>query len=169
MLENYMYRSGLLMYAVEPGAVRGLGPDSLRGSSKVLAENMGGIPDGYQAHHRILSSLARDSEALQHLARNGLYDVNRATNGLALPGDEFLALADNLPLQKGFHGPEYRRAVSDGLDRLEAAFQRGASDASLLRRVEMLENSLVDRLLKGELWLNNVDAQLRNLGPFEPK
>jgi hypothetical protein len=169
MLENYMYRSGLLMYAVEPGGVRGLGSDGLRGSSKVLADNMGGIPEGYQAHHRALSSLAQESETLQYLAKSGLYDVNRAANGVALPGDEFLALADDLPLHRGFHGAEYRSAVRDGLNRLDAAFQRGASDSSLLRRVETLERSLVDRLLKGELWLNNADAQLRNLGPFGPK
>jgi len=168
LLESYMYRTGALAYAVEPG-MASLIPEGLRGSGKVLAENMGGVPEGYQAHHLVMSSLAKESDALHYLARNGLYDVNRATNGLGLPGDEFLALADDMPLHNGFHGAEYRNAVGEGLNRLDAAFQTGASDSNLLMRVGRLEQSLSKRLLNGDLWLNGRDAQLRNLGPFEQK
>jgi len=142
-------------------------PPGLQGSGSVLAESMGGVPEGYQAHHLVMSSLAQKSEALQYLAEQGLYDVNRASNGLGLPGNEFLALADEMPLHSGYHGAEYRAAVSEGLNRLDAALQRGASDANLLMRIDRLEQSLSSRVLNGDLWLNNRDAQLRNLGAFK--
>ena len=163
------FLSPIRMYAMEPGPSLGSSaiPTGLRGSGTILADNLGGVGEGYQAHHLVMSSLARDSEALQYLAERGLYDINQVSNGLALPGNQFLALADELPVHTGYHGPEYRIAVADSLDGLDRAFIKGASDANLLNRVGTIERSLADRLLNGELWLNNTDAQLRNLGPYK--
>lgn len=141
-------------------------PLGLRGSGTTLAANMGGLEQGFQAHHLVMSSMAKDSFALQHLAEKGLYDVNRASNGLALPSSEFLSLADELPMHLGSHGKIYKEAVSAELSALDIAYRRGASDASLVRRIGIIENNLADRLLKGEVWLNERDAALRKLGPY---
>lgn len=62
-----------------------------------------------------------------------------------------MALADEMPLHRGYHGAEYRGAVSDGLNRLDAALQKGASDTNLLMRVDRLEQSLSRRVLNGDL------------------
>lgn len=74
---------------------------------------------------------------------------------------------ESLPVHRGFHGLEYREAVILELRRLDSFKKAGASDNALLKRVEKIELSLASRLESGELWLNNADAALRNLGPFK--
>lgn len=142
-------------------------PLGLRGSGTTLAANMGGLEQGFQAHHLVMSSMGKDSLALKYLAEKGLYDINRASNGIALPSSEFLALADELPMHLGSHGKIYKEAVSAELNALDIAYRRGVSDASLMKRIGIIENNLADRLLKGEIWLNGRDAALRKLGPYK--
>jgi A nuclease family of the HNH/ENDO VII superfamily with conserved AHH len=134
---------------------------SLIGDGATLAKALGGVPEGYQAHHLVMSSIAKDSPALQHLAKQGLYDVNRAGNGLALPGSEFLALADDLPLHRGFHGSSYRVLVDSELKPLNNAFERGVSDAALMRQVGRIEANIQQQLLSGNVYLNAADTALR--------
>ena len=165
MATGYMQRSGMLLNAVPDGP--SLLPSGLSGSASALSKNMGaGLSEGYQSHHLVLTSLAKDSSALRHLANEGLYDVNRASNGIRLPSNDFLALSNDLPLHRGFHGPEYRLAVRNQLDRLDAAYDAGLSNSQLLQRVSRIEQSLARDLVDGKLWLNSADAALRTIGPF---
>jgi hypothetical protein len=167
MVFNSMDRMGLVMRIV-PDAPSML-PSGLFGNARTLTANMGlDSVEGYATHHLVMTSLARESSALRYLAENGLYDINRASNGLQLPTNDFLALADDLPLHRGFHGAAYRLAVRDQLTRLDAAYDAGLSDAQLLQRVSRIESSLSQSLTSGKLWLNGPDAALRRLGPFAP-
>jgi hypothetical protein len=78
-----------------------------------------------------------------------------------------LAIDSRLPLHRGYHGPDYRNAVARELDLLDAAMQKGTSLTSLLNRVNKIEKSLTGRLLNGDLWLNDSDARIRNIGPYK--
>jgi hypothetical protein len=164
MVFNHLDRMGLIMRIVPdgPSVIPGL-----RGSGTVLGQNIGGtMLEGYQNHHLVMSSLATESSTLRFLAKEGLYDINRASNGLRLPSKDFLAIADDLPLHSGFHGNEYRLAVRNQLARLDAAYDAGLSNAQLLQRVSLIEKTLATDLKGGKLWLNDADAALRKLGPF---
>ena len=114
-----------------------------------------------------MSSLGIDSSALRYLARNGLYDISRAGNGIALSSDPLVALQDGSPLHTGMHGQEYQAAVKSYLTDLNGLKKSGASDAALLRQVGRIEQSLASRLQGGNLWLNNADAALRKVGPYK--
>jgi A nuclease family of the HNH/ENDO VII superfamily with conserved AHH len=141
-------------------------PQGLMGNGQVLARNMGGVPSGYAAHHLIMTSLAKESPALNYLAKKGLYDVNRSPNGMALPMTESLAAESGLPLHNGGHGPRYTDAVRGYINDLNSAYKAGANDGSLLNQVARMERALQRRLLNGDLWLNKPDAMLRGLSGY---
>jgi hypothetical protein len=137
------------------GRLEPIAPAGLRGDANTLRINMGlDRGRGYQDHHLIMTSEAKNSSALQYLAGEGLYDINRSSSGIRLPSDDFLALAEGSPLHRGFHGPEYRSAVSERLELLDAAYDsRRLTNEQLLQRVARMENRLADDLRNGRLWL----------------
>ncbi|MDQ0069692.1 YD repeat-containing protein [Variovorax boronicumulans] len=141
---------------------------NLIGSGKVLASEMGGVQPGYQAHHLIMSELAKTSSALRSLAAEGLYKVNRAENGRGYPGNPLAAADSGLPLHMGYHGKNYRAAVSAELAALDKIKKTGASNSELLTEVAGIEKRLARNLESGRLWLNDADAFHRQLGEYAP-
>jgi hypothetical protein len=129
---------------------------------------MGGVPSGYQAHHLVMSELASNSSALRYLADKGLYNVNRAQNGRAYPGNPLSAADTGYPLHRGYHGRPYRNAVELELNGLNSMQKAGASDAALLAKVGRIERKLATQLESGRIWLNEADAFHRKIGPYTP-
>jgi hypothetical protein len=64
-------------------------------------------------------------------------------------------------LHRGFHGSSYRVLVDSELKPLNNAFERGVSDAALMRQVGRIEANIQQQLLSGNVYLNAADAALR--------
>ncbi|MDT7780152.1 MAG: hypothetical protein QOC99_2664 [Acidobacteriota bacterium] len=117
----------------------------------------GGVPDGYAGHHLIPISSAKNFSVMERAAELG-YDINRGSNGIALP--RFLELAEEsgLPLHSGRHIPAYFRYVENQLSRLQARFEAGSvTDANLLREVGKIENKVRADLLNHRVKLQYGD------------
>ena len=140
-----------------------LRPDALRGGNLnrrggAINRNIeGGVPAGYQGHHLIPVTLAQSSDVLRRAAQLG-YDINRASNGIALPATVELAIETGLPLHSGSHLGEYTRFVRVLLSELEQDWLSGAvPEGTLLEQVGAIENEVRRALLAGEVRLQAND------------
>ena len=112
-------------------------------------------PVGWAKHHLISFSVGSKNATLQYLDSLGLYNINSATNGLALPTDILESLLHSLPLHNGGHLQSYYQFVRDKLASLDALRAAGASDADLVRRALEIEMEIRDALLNGTIRLQN--------------
>jgi hypothetical protein len=130
---------------------------NLNHSSTRLSRNMSDlgmdVPDGYAAHHAISGSVAQRSEALQYAARNLGYDIDNASNGIALPQtpEAVQNMLDNgppyLPVHTGRHTNEYFNYVKAKLDDLDAEWASGEmTEQELFDRIYEIQDEITDDL-----------------------
>ena len=117
----------------------------------------GGVPDGYAGHHLIPVSTAEKFAVMERAAELG-YDINRGSNGIALPRTVELAQESGLPLHSGRHTGAYFDYVRGQLDRLQSRYDAGSvTDATLLREVGRIENRIRRDLLSHKVKLQYDD------------
>jgi hypothetical protein len=122
-----------------------------RGSLRKALGLATGAP--YQANHLIPVAVARDSPAIQHLMEQGLFDLNRKENGIALPNNAKLAEELGMPYHSGSHD-NYSGVVGDGLIKIDRDFSLGKlNNQQLITRVKALQDEMREYLssLKGRL------------------
>ncbi len=121
--------------------------------SSKLGDNIGPkpFPDiSYENHHLIPGKFLKDYEVLQDLDELGLYDINRATNGIHLPNStrdawlHYVRTGEKLPVHKGRHGNDaYFNVVEDSLDAIDAEYRR------ILRTDQAAAQAYAERALGG--------------------
>lgn len=118
---------------------------------------VGGVHDGYAGHHLIGIVEANNSPVMARAADLG-YNINRGTNGIALPTEIAESIATGLPLHNGRHLGEYTEYVEAQLSRLQNRHELGAvTDQSLLREVSKVEANVRQALLERRIRLQNAD------------
>lgn len=132
---------------------------SLERKSGQLNKNIaGGVPRGYHGHHLIAVHLASGSPVMQRAAELG-YDIDRASNGMALPSTVSESQRTGLALHTGAHLKTYFAFIDDELTKIERKMSR-LSDRQLLVAVERLEDRLRAGLSAGgDLRLQNEDPR----------
>lgn len=83
---------------------------TIGGNSRILAKNMGHVPNGWQAHH-IIPVECRSHPVLNKIG----FDMDNNINGIALPSRP--QMDPILPVHRGYHA-EYSRAVKRDLDKI---------------------------------------------------
>ena len=120
-----------------------------------LIKNLGGIPKNYAGHHLIAVSVAQKFTVMDKAAELG-YDINRATNGIALPTTIAESLEKGMPVHIGKHLAPYFDIVTDELTPLQNRFANGnLSDEALLGEIANIEARLRSLLETGAVRLHN--------------
>jgi RHS repeat-associated protein len=136
-------------------------PGTLERNNYRLSQNMnviGGVPNGYAAHHLIPIKSAQSSDMMKHAASIG-YDINRARNGIALPSNPLIHWNSGLPLHQGGHLGEYFAEVDRRILQLEKVWKNGSiSDQSLLKRIGKIEDGIRRDLISRTLKLQDGDT-----------
>ena len=102
-----------------------------------------------------------------HRASDLGYNINRGSNGIALPRSLDLSTSSGLPVHSGRHLSARHEGSADGLLRsklnnLEMAHQRGKlSDNQVLERVGDIENSMRGALNNNTVRLQATDPHWR--------
>jgi len=111
-------------------------------------------PEGWAKHHLISVSEVQKSSTLKRLAEAGLWNVNRPSNGIALPTNVFESFSLKLPLHNGGHLAEY---YADNALRLRALDARAPrlTDLQLLEEVGWIEHMIRTDLRNGDIRLQN--------------
>ena len=109
-------------------------------------------PEGWAKHHLIPVSEAQKSTALQRLAEAGIYNVNRASNGIALPTNEIESIVLKRPLHNGGHLGGYFDDVGGRLRQLDAIQDR-LTNSQLLEEVSLIEEIIRSDILNRNLRL----------------
>ncbi len=117
----------------------------------------GGVPEGYAGHHLIPVSSAAKFTVMERAAELG-YDINRGSNGIALPRTVELAQESGLPLHNGGHLGSYFDYVEGQLDALQNRYLSGAvTDSTLVSEIGKIENRVRADLLKHRVKLQTTD------------
>ena len=117
----------------------------------------GGVPEGYAGHHLIGIAEAGKYDVMKKASELG-YDINRGTNGIALPTTIAESLKTGLPLHNGRHLKEATNYVNKQLTKLQTAYDTGVvTDKNLLDAVSKVENKIRDALLGRKFKLQNAD------------
>jgi hypothetical protein len=154
-LETYTYRTGISSYIVPPGAANTFAGTLERGN--ISANIVGGVPENYVGHHLIGIVEANNYPALHRAAELG-YNINRGSNGIALPNTIEEAMASGLPLHTGRHLGAYTDFVDSQLSRLQNRYDLGRiPDAKLGQEIGKVENTIREALLNKQIRLQNLD------------
>ena len=95
---------------------------------------------------------------VMHRAAELGYDINRGTNGIALPTKLAESAATGLPLHTGRHLSEYERYVNSQLSRIQRRYDVGRiSDGQLLNEVGRVEGNIRSVLLNRQVRLQHAD------------
>lgn len=86
------------------------------------------------------------------------YDINRGSNGIALPRTAQESLATDLPLHNGRHIRDYEEFVAKQLNALDRR-SLSLSDEQLLDEVGTIEDRIRSKLLDGSLRLQHGDPR----------
>ena len=123
----------------------------------INANIVGGVPDGYAGHHLIGIVEANNYPVMQQAAELG-YNINRGSNGIALPTTVDESVASGLPLHNGRHLGEYTDFVDSQLSRLQNRYDMGViSDDRLIGEVGNVEDTIRQALLNKQVRLQNAD------------
>ena len=121
----------------------------------------GGVPEGYRGHHLIGVAEAQSSPVMAKAAELG-YDINRGSNGIALPADAAESLETGLPLHTGRHLPEYTSYVETKLNELQIKYDLGVvTQDNLLEAVSNVEDDIRSALTNNEIRLQSTDPRPR--------
>jgi hypothetical protein len=128
----------------------------------INANIVGGVPDGYAGHHLITVDDANNFPVMRRAAALG-YDINRGTNGIALPTIPAEALRTGLPLHSGRHLAEYTDLVRNELGRLQTRYALGRiDDTRLISEITRVENRIRAQLTSNQVRLQSTDPRPRN-------
>ncbi|WP_444901069.1 RHS repeat-associated core domain-containing protein [Microbulbifer sp. SSSA007] len=122
----------------------------------------GGVPEGHAGHHILSIKIAQQYPVMHKAAELG-YNINRGSNGIALPTDIDLAKETGLPLHTGRHLSSRHDGSADKLVHDEPAkIQKGydageISDENLLSEISSAENTVRDALVNNEVRLQKSD------------
>lgn len=129
--------------------------DSGRLRTRMKNAGLPPIPKGYEAHHLIPSKFAEDDryrDMFEAALNDAEYDINRASNGIALPGTDKVANPDNLPIHKGNHSAAYYNAIAKELDDIAERFADGSIDGNGVSLALLdAEQRVREKLLDGSL------------------
>ena len=126
----------------------------------------GGVPERHAGHHLIPVAMARSYEVMEVLAEELGYNINRGSNGIALPTTQDLSLKTGLPLHDGKHISEYTSFVQDKLDTLQRKWENSLIEKSeLMDEVAKIEDSIRSALIDDEVRLQHHDARPREARP----
>tara|TARA_R110002072_G_scaffold35743_7_gene105444 strand:+ start:4503 stop:5030 length:528 start_codon:yes stop_codon:yes gene_type:complete len=127
-------------------------------SQSQLISNLGGLDKGYAAHHLIPVSSVGKFSGLFKKAKSLGFNINRGTNGMALPTSVKLSRSSGLPLHKGGHLGSYFAYVDKQLASLNRRWKSGAvGDDQILRQLNIIERRVRKRLKDRKLFLQNAD------------
>ncbi|WP_162655973.1 polymorphic toxin-type HINT domain-containing protein [Tuwongella immobilis] len=129
----------------------------------VLNEQIvGGVAKNYEGHHLISLHLAENSGAMLRAAELG-YNINRGSNGIALPSTLAESQASGLPYHGGKHLSVRHAGSADSfvklkLDALDARVRAGTiSDQELLSEIGLIEDATRVALRTNRLRLQSTD------------
>ena len=119
------------------------------------------VPGGYAAHHKIATSVANNHPVTQEAIKRGIYDPNRASNGIALPTTAAESLTSGKTLHSGGHTKNYFDTVRSKLDAQHTKMGNlsKVSDAELLRKIGAVERSIQMDLKSDRLRIQNNDPR----------
>jgi len=129
-------------------------------------EILGGVPEGYAGHHKISVHLAEKSDAAKRAAVLG-YNVNRGSNGIALPTTIDESISSGLPLHSGRHLSARHPGSSDAfvksrLDELDELVRSKKLDGDdLLEAMRKLEDEIDSALRSNQIRLQSNDPHWR--------
>jgi hypothetical protein len=133
----------------------------------ILNEQIAGsVPQGYAGHHLISIHLADGSIAMQRAAQLG-YNINRGSNGIALPTTLAESQASGLPLHSGRHLSARHAGSADAfvqqrLDALDARVRAGTiTDQELLAEISRVEDATRQALRTHQARLQTNDPHWR--------
>lgn len=125
-------------------------------------EIVGGVPNGYAGHHMISVKIA-DQYSVMHKASEMGYNINRGSNGIALPTTSELAIESGLPLHNGRHLSARHPGSADNfvhgqLAGLQSRYDLGQiSDGDLLSEISKVEDGIRDALVSNQVRLQSAD------------
>jgi hypothetical protein len=114
------------------------------------------VPKGYQRNHLIPDEVAQSNPLMVEMLKRDIYDVDRASNLLPMPGDAAVRKANpSLMGHQGSHG-NYNRLVNDELNRVktdlvqEYGSLNKVPDTELKSAIETVENRARKRILRND-------------------
>ena len=122
----------------------------------------GGIPEGYAGHHILSIKIAQQYSVMDRAAELG-YNINRGSNGIALPTTLELSKESGLPLHTGRHLSSRHpgaadKLVHEKLQEIQTKYDSGKlSDQELLDSVSEAESSVRKSLTSNEVRLQATD------------
>jgi hypothetical protein len=123
------------------------GLDAMKANLKAVGTS---VPDGYQLNHLIPDEVAQSNPLMIEALKRDLFDVDRASNLLPMPG-EVRAQHPDLIGHFGSH-PKYSNIVDDQLtikfENLRRRFGKNIPDDEIERAIESVENSMHQKILK---------------------
>jgi hypothetical protein len=120
----------------------------------------GGVPPLHAGHHLISVGIAKHYEFMKVLSDEFGYDINRGSNGIALPTTPELSVERELPLHQGSHITEYNELVQDKLDTVQHKYDNSLIEkADLPVEVAKVEHGLRHALLNDEVRLQHNDPR----------
>ncbi|RFA24172.1 hypothetical protein CAI21_22560, partial [Alkalilimnicola ehrlichii] len=123
----------------------------------INANIVGGVPQGYAGHHLVGVAEANRFPVMHRAAELG-YDINRGSNGIALPTTVAESAATGLPLHTGRHVADYERYVNSQLNRLQRRYDAGrVSDSQLPSELGRIEDNIRNALLARQVRLQHAD------------
>ncbi|MBJ8478286.1 AHH domain-containing protein, partial [Acinetobacter pittii] len=132
-----------------------------RGNININIE--GGVPDGYAGHHLIGVAEAKNYTVMHEAANNHGYNINRGSNGIALPRTIDESRASGLPLHSGRHLAEYTEFTNSQLERLQNKYDEGSlSNKNFGNEIKKIEDRIRKALLNNEVRLQRNDPNFED-------
>ena len=115
-----------------------------------LSNIVGGVPDAYEGHHLISVAQAQKYDVMHYAATNLKYNINRGSNGIALPGrtmSDADIIESKLPYHGGKHQPGYDALLNKRLTKLNDKFNAGLlDDSAITSGIASIENQMRSNL-----------------------
>ncbi len=171
-LNNYQYVKnptgfvdplGLASKAIDcPGSSNAQGTLDRDVGMKLSNEIKGGMPVNHAGHHQISIKITQEYPVMNRAAELG-YNINRGSNGIALPTDIGTSLETDLPLHKGRHLSARHEGSADALvhremNALQRKYDRGMiDDSNLIGEIGNIENRIRLALTTHQVRLQSTD------------
>ena len=162
---------GMNVFQYAPNPIGWIDPFGLATQpSQILSGNMSAagntVPTGYAAHHKIATNVVRDNPLTQEAVGRGIYDANRASNGIGLPTSAAETLSTGKPLHSGRHLSSYFRHVHSLLDtQTSKLIKTFGSLANVPNSALLSKISAVERLIQIHLETDKIRLQSTDLRP----
>ncbi|QMV14626.1 Cell wall-associated polypeptide CWBP200 [Vibrio spartinae] len=129
---------------------------------KLNDEIEGGVPVNHAGHHQVSIKIAQEYPVMNRAAELG-YNINRGSNGIALPTDIGTSLETGLPLHTGRHLSARHEGSADALvhremNALQRKYDRGMiDDSNLISEIGNIEDRIRLALKTNQVRLQAAD------------